>query len=249
MIDIIIPHTNADEYRRRNLFFIIRYYKEYLPESNIILVEQNTETDITELSELVHLHMKIKTTEPLFCKSYLLNEGYNAGTNKYIIFADTDCAVDRNIMSSINSLLPNLDTHVILPYNRPVINLTETQTLQLIANHKTFNYGDMGLISRGFISNGGVVMISSENYYKIGGHDPRFIGWGGEDDSFYIKSERVIGLRRLNATLFHLNHPKNTHGRDSNPHYSTNYNLYRDYATKDNQQIINAVGFSHLIKR
>jgi len=249
MIDIIIPHSDADEYRRRNLIFIIKYYKDYLPESNIILVEQNTETDITEISELVYLHLKIKTIEPLFCKSYLLNEGYNAGTNKYIIFADTDCAVDRNIMSSINGLLPNLDTQVILPYNRPVINLTEQQTLQLIDNHKIFNYSDSGLNSRGFTSNGGVVMISADNYYKIGGHDPRFIGWGGEDDSFYIKSYKVLGMNRLNATLFHLNHPKNTHGRDSNPHYQTNYNLYRDYVNKDNQEIINSIGFNHLTRK
>ena len=79
MIDIVIPHSNVDAFRTRNLLFVVRYYKAYFPDSNIILVEQNTETNISEIGDLIDLHLKIKTKEPLFCKSYLLNTGYNAG--------------------------------------------------------------------------------------------------------------------------------------------------------------------------
>ncbi|MFA5207185.1 MAG: galactosyltransferase-related protein [Candidatus Paceibacterota bacterium] len=248
MIDIVIPHSNIDEYRKRNLFFIVKYYKEYLPDSNIIIVEQNTETDINEIKDLIGTHLKLKITEQLFCKSYLLNEGYNGNKNKYVFFIDTDCVVDKNILLSINNLLNILDRKIILPYNKPVFNLDENQTVQFINNHKSFNNFDLNLIRRNCQSNGGVVMISSDNYYKIGGHDPRFIGWGGEDDAFYVKAIKTIGVVRLNSDLFHLNHPKGVNDGTNNPYYNNNYNYYTEYLNKDNNTIINSIGFNHLKK-
>jgi predicted glycosyltransferase involved in capsule biosynthesis len=248
MIDIIIPHCAVDDYRNRNLFFVVKYYKEYLPNANIIIIEQNTETDITEINDLVNTHFKIKTEEPLFCKSLLLNEGYNISKNKLLIFNDNDCILHPNIMYNINGLIDIWNKHLILPYNRPVINLNEYQTINLIKKHKDFSYGALDLIKRPFQSNGGIVMISSENYYNIGGHDPRFIGWGGEDDAFFVKGKNVLGLVRLDYDLVHMNHSKGVNDGASNPHYPDNFNFYKEYLDIDNKKIINDIGFKHLIK-
>lgn len=248
MIDIVIPHSNIDTYRTRNLHSVVKYYKEYLPDSNIILVEQNTETNISEIYNMVNIHLKLKMKENLFCKSFLLNEGYNLCRNKYVIFGDTDCFVHREILIRFNDLFPILNHKMILPYNRPVFNLTETQTINLINNNKNFNYNDLSLIRRGCFSNGGVVIIGSENYYKIGGHDPRFVGWGGEDDAFFIKCNKTIGVERLNYDLLHLNHPKGSYDGNNNPNYPNNLNYYNEYLTGDNNLIINKIGFNHLKK-
>jgi predicted glycosyltransferase involved in capsule biosynthesis len=91
-------------------------------------------------------------------------------------------------------------------------------------------------------------MISSENYYKIGGHDPRFIGWGGEDDAFFIKSNNILGVVRLNYDLFHLNHPKNLHNAENNPNYKNNYAYYMEYLNGNSNDIINKIGWNHLKK-
>lgn len=248
MIDIIIPHSAVDLSRNRNLFYVVKYIKKHLPTANIIIVEQNTQTDITEINKLVKVHLKLKLKEKLFCKSYLLNEGYNISSGKYLIFNDNDCILDVRILQQFNSLFDVLDKHMILPYNRPVINLTENQTNNLINDDMPFNYGALDLIRRGWVSQGGIVMISSENYYKIGGHDPRFIGWGGEDDAFFFKSRHMLGVVRTNNDLIHLNHPRIT--GDKNPHYNKNYSFYSQYLNGENiYQIVNNIGFNHLRKK
>jgi len=215
MVDIIIPHSNLDKYRVRNLFFIVKYYKEFLPDSNIIIVEQNTETDITEINDLVKSHIKLKIDKELFHKSYILNEafnrqGYSIDNKRYIIFADTDCVMKKNILLNFNSLLPVLDEKVILPYNGSVINLNENQTVNLIENYNTFDYDSPDLVYRNSLSNGGIVMISSINYHKLGGYDPRFVGWGGEDDAFYLKANNILGIFRFDEELLHMNHSRNS---------------------------------------
>lgn len=249
MIDIIIPHSAADLSRNRNLFFVVKYLKKHLPNAKIIIVEQNTETDITEVSGLVEEHLKIKTKESLFCKSLLLNEGYNVSQSKYLIINDNDCIIDFNMLRSIDTFYSVLDKHVILPYNKPVINLTENQTVEFINNsNAAFNYNSLNLIRRGWISQGGVVMISSENYYNIGGHDPRFIGWGGEDDAFFFKSSQMLGIVRTSNDLIHMNHLRV--GESQNPHYKENLIYYREYLNKNNIiNIVNNIGFSHLVKK
>lgn len=249
MFDVIIPHSNIDGYRTRNLSFIVKHYKEYLPDSNIIIVEQNTETDISEIADLVDVHLKIKMEEKLFCKSFLLNEGFNIHKSKYLIFADTDCVVHKDVLLNLKSQLELLDKVVVLPYNRPVFNLNEAQTLQLIQNYKSFNYGDLGLIRRACFSNGGVVIISAENYYNIGGHDPRFVGWGAEDDAFYLKAGAMLGIIRLNYDLLHLNHPKGAYDGTHNPFYTKNHAYYKEYLNQVNiPSIVNNIGFNHLKK-
>jgi len=248
MIDIIIPHSAVDVSRERNLFFVVKYYKKHLPNANIVIVEQNTETDINEINNLVGTHLKIKTEEKLFCKSLLLNEGYNVSKNKYLIFNDNDCIIDLQIIKHFNELFNIIDNHMILPYNKGVINLTETQTLELIKDEKPFNYGALDLIRRGWVSQGGVVMISSENYYNIGGHDPRFMGWGGEDDAFFFKSNQMLGVKRTNNSLIHMNHPRIT--GDQNPHYKQNLVYYNEYLNKNNIiNVVNRIGFNHLEKK
>ena len=82
MVDIIIPHSNIDKYRERNLFFVVQYYKLLLPNSNIIIVEQNTKTDISEIKQFVDTHILVRCNNDLFCKSLLLNEGYKKHKNK-----------------------------------------------------------------------------------------------------------------------------------------------------------------------
>ncbi len=246
MIDIVIPHSADDLTRNRNLFFVIKYLKNNLPDSNIIIVEQNTETDISTINDLVNIHLKIKVENNLFCKSLLLNEGYNVCNNKYIIFNDNDCIIDVKLLQQFNDLFEILDKHLILPYNKPVINLSENQTVNFI-NNMQIDYTSSDLIRRGWVSQGGVVMISSDNYYKIGGHDPRFIGWGGEDDAFYFKSLELIGVVRTNNELIHLNHPRV--GGNQNPHYNQNLQYYNQYLNKHNIiNIVNEIGFKHLKK-
>lgn len=55
---------------------------------------------------------------------------------------------------------------------------------------------------------GGIVVLSREAYETVGGIDPRFLGWGGEDVSFGWALRTLVGReRRFSDPLFHLWHP------------------------------------------
>jgi hypothetical protein len=58
------------------------------------------------------------------------------------------------------------------------------------------------------VSGGGIVVVSRAAWDIVGGVDPRFEGWGGEDLAFGYALRTLIGRPiRLNAELVHLWHP------------------------------------------
>lgn len=200
MIDIVIIHSNKDEYRERNLLYIIERYKRLIPKSNLILVEQNTETNNIIIDKFVDIKVNIKTHFDLFCRSLCLNEGFKKCKNEYIIFSDNDCVIDEDFLFEKHFL----NNDCIIPYNKEVINLNNEQTIKYINN---IQINDT-IEKRPFISRGGILCIRRALYYNVGGYDPRFIGWGGEDDAFWEKMIKLSKINRYNGELIHLFIPK-----------------------------------------
>lgn len=55
---------------------------------------------------------------------------------------------------------------------------------------------------------GGIVVLSRAAYDTVGGIDPRFVGWGGEDISFARALDTLTGPAfRLRVAMWHLFHP------------------------------------------
>lgn len=48
-IDVIIGHSNTHDSRDRNLKFIVARYQKLLPSAKITIVEQNTESDLSDI--------------------------------------------------------------------------------------------------------------------------------------------------------------------------------------------------------
>ena len=56
---------------------------------------------------------------------------------------------------------------------------------------------------------GGIFALTPDTYDMVGGFDPRFIGWGGEDTSLGAALDTMAGPHhRLEASVWHLRHPK-----------------------------------------
>lgn len=55
---------------------------------------------------------------------------------------------------------------------------------------------------------GGCFVMTPEAWFEAGGMDPRFLGWGGEDDAFRIAAETLLGPRvHHRGVMPHLHHP------------------------------------------
>lgn len=61
---------------------------------------------------------------------------------------------------------------------------------------------------------GGIMVVRADVYDDVGGVDPRFVGWGAEDEAFGMALTTLHGPQpRLAGTLQHLWHPHAVAGR------------------------------------
>ena len=61
-IDVIIGHSNTHDSRDRNLKFIVARYQKLLPNAKITIVEQNTESDLSDIGGDVSIRHILKKT-------------------------------------------------------------------------------------------------------------------------------------------------------------------------------------------
>lgn len=77
---------------------------------------------------------------------------------------------------------------------------------------------------------GGVIIASPKTWWRAGGMDERFTGWGYEDTSFRLAANELTGVRSHSGTIWHLWHPWERH-KDS-PEFRHNENLSRRYRSR-----------------
>lgn len=205
---ILIPFRDSCPDRLSNLVCVIKYLNRFIPKAKIVIIEQNTITDLSYLDNMIYRHIHSVLTEDLFCRGFLLNEGYNAIPAKYYILCDGDVLVDSWVLKNFSELFEQLKDTFILPYELVfAFNVVATNNLK----RKVQEPVDLTLNSdRTYAAVGGVGFISGENFFKNGGYSEGYIGWGGEDDNFYNKivvGTQGIKISRIDRPLVHLWHP------------------------------------------
>lgn len=63
---------------------------------------------------------------------------------------------------------------------------------------------------------GGTFVCTVDTFDQVGGFDPRFRGWGGEDYAFHAAADTLVGVCRVRGPLFHLWHPVEEHRPEEN---------------------------------
>ena len=250
MIDVVIIHRNESSERENNLRYALSCYRKQLPNSKIILSETDTETDNEEIKKNVNIHLKIKSNSIDFCRALALNEGFKMVTADYVLFADNDCIIDESFFLNIENNIGLLDENIIIPYLRGVIYLTENETNLILENNKKFSEVEDIEHRNPIIQVGGVFLIKTEYYKNIGGFDPRFIGWGGEDDAFFYKAKHFHNILRLNYNVYHLYHHAKHSQNLGHEHFNNNVSMRKEYGVFNKEETIkkiNEIGFHHLI--
>lgn len=252
-LSVIIPFKYSTPDRKRNLFYTVKYYDRFLKNCKIIIVEQDTNTNISEISDNYDKHFKVNTNNDHFNRGLLFNIGYNMSQLNYcadyIIFADADCLIEKKILENIEDYYKYFDQYFVLPFKDAMYYMTDEETEKFI-NSKDINIGNNEKTRKlEYIVNihGGVNILSAENFYRIGGYDQRFKGWGAEDDAFAHKCS-ALGLEkyRIDAELLHLHHVYSN--RDMG-HYTNNMNFLGEYwNAPDTKTYVDSLGYDHLVK-
>lgn len=79
--------------------------------------------------------------------------------------------------------------------------------------------------NRGHVSS--VVVVPRAQWDQVGGFDPRFVGWGAEDDAFWAALKKAGKPRRVPGAVWHLHHAPSPERNHDNPDYRRNLGLMR----------------------
>jgi hypothetical protein len=230
-LNIIIPFSNTNMFRRRNLDYCVQYYRNMFPDSSIIISEQNSDSDLVDLD--IDYHIKVKSKE-YFWKSRVINDAVNTINNDDpIMMVDNDCMISSDF---IDHLPESYD--VITPFD-DITFLNEMQTRKYIksdGNEVINGKRDLPV----YRYTGGITLFTKDAFNKLNGFDEEFHGWGGEDCAFIEKCQK-IGLKydRTKGRVTHIFHPDES--KNKNENYTDNREVLLAVKFMSKDQLIDKI--------
>jgi len=178
---VVIPWSPGCSVRELNLGFVKRWWEDEHPDSEVIV-----------------------SAPPMpngWVKGHAANAGVAAASHDLVILADADCLTD-GIPAAIKAVADGAPWAI--PHGK-VFRLTEEGTELFKATGDYPNPFDRRPY-RG-VPGGGMVVASRETFVDVP-LDPRFVGWGQEDESHALALTCLKGMPwRGDADLVHLWHP------------------------------------------
>ncbi len=221
----IVPYR-ADESgaRRRNLEIVIKWLIG--DGLNVVLVEHSTapDPDLELPASVKRIH--IQADDQPFNKALACNVGFVAADSPMIALVDADTLVPtQSLMQSIHAVRNDLDA--VRPFGR-LVELDEDST-NAISDGAPLPSSQVGVRDDARQGEyiplcGGIVIIRSSAYERVGGMDETFQGWGGEDDALSVALARK-GMRcgiLEHEAAFHLAHPRSVESRYGHANYAMN---------------------------
>ena len=207
MNSIIVPFYSDKGQRELCFKWVIQYYKEILPNSEVITPS---------------------STAP-FNKAKAINKAVKNARGDVLIIVDADIICSPQSLFRAVKMLKN--TPWVIPYTT-VLDLTRKSTrvlLQTEANWPLPVKLDATPRKTGkILPVGGINVLMRECFQSAGGFDERFQGWGGEDDAFAAAMNTFCGhFARIDQGIYHLWHPRSNPSNHAN--YKSNLKLAARY--------------------
>lgn len=152
----------------------------------------------------------------------------NAAAGKWdvLVIADADVLADHNAIS--HAVEACSDGRVHLPYQRRMM-VSELGTRRILRGHKgSWSGWSTPDTNRQHCSS--VVVLNRALWDSVGGFDPRFEGWGAEDDAFVTACDTLAGHHVRHAgNVWHLWHRPSPHRNHRSPLYVAAVALLKRY--------------------
>lgn len=194
-VEVIVGHGTRDDTHRKaaRAWVIDRYQRHQYP-------------------------VRVGAAKGRWCKANAYNPAAALSDAEVLVIADADSVVTRGALATAISHATR-DGYAVPAQN--VRRLTPAATQQLLATDPTDDPDTRLPIEGGhqLLAGGGIVVVTSELWRAVGGFDPRFIGWGGEDYALGCALYALTGLypARSPGVLWHLWHPPQTRDQRLTP--------------------------------
>lgn len=213
--DVIMSYRGNTPDREDNLYAVLQHFDQTYTDYKVWVIEADAAPKFnwSRLSDPKVNHVFIPHTGA-FPKALLYNTGAKLSRADVLIFNDVDCVSHPQTVSSCVHELIHFTAHDVLCPFWEMINVEGESKKQFLANPRYEMFSGINkdnltpdtsvLYER---NAGGIFIFRRKDFYRIGGLNTAFAGWGGEDSELLYRAKRLgLTWSVLSEPLFHLNH-------------------------------------------
>ena len=213
-VSYIIGFRQSSVDRLLGLKFVLTWLYYHFPELEVIIVEQDNESKLT--LELPPNCTKYFIYNPgLYNRSWAFNYGVRHTDKDLLAFADSDMFITKE--DYIASFKANEVFEVVNPNGLHAVNVENAKVENLSFVEKDRKY--LWTIAAGLI------LMQRNSFYKIGGWDERFEGWGGEDNEMSHVILNSLSVKGYDFNIYHIDHNRSALDGNNQPQYLKNHSL------------------------
>jgi hypothetical protein len=170
-----------------------------------IVVEQDVDSRIRcHLPACVrHLYIRPPNLAMPYSRSWSFNVGATAARSRLLVFHDNDICAPQDYARELLRL--HGQGHKAMRLQRFMFYLSDEDTADFLANERIDPSFSPTTVTQN--EQGGTIALDRESFFKIGGFDETFIGWGGEDNEFFERCQTLHGYPYMYLPFVHLFHP------------------------------------------
>jgi hypothetical protein len=214
---VVIPFQDRNPERRRlrNLLAsLLTLNDQSYPRDRyrLVVIESDDESRHREVIQPLVDQYHFVQRPGLINKAWTLNVGVVAGVGaaEAICLLDADVLADREFIARNAERFHRPDAGGHLPY-RNMHCLSEKATTEAIGQRITGGAAQPDVQAlRGFVMRrppGCCIWARTSAFFKIGGVDERFVGWGGDDNDFVYRMDMNVPFDHYDDQLLHMWHP------------------------------------------
>ena len=237
---IIIHFRKDSDDRLFNLETILRFFDTFMEVGELIVINDDKVVD-PSLQDLKRRFPKYKykffENDGVYKRCLCFNELAKIAKCPIVMFYDTDVLVKPEFLKISEEFILTGRVDHVYPYNGLFVNITKAafdrflpdfdfQFLEESLKGRELGYHNELVEIAHTASVGGMLMFTKESFFKIGGYNDNFLGWGGEDVDICnrsYKQNRVSKISDVDAICWHLQHDNTI--RTENPHYENNLKM------------------------
>ncbi len=159
---------------------------------------------------VTYIHTPPLQPEMPWCKSWAFNVGARAAKSDLLVFHDNDICVPARYAGEMLDLQKRGFKAMRLQRFVFYLNVETSKAVFDLANLPCKPGLEMVLSN----CHGGSIAIDRQTYFKIGGHDESFYGWGGEDTEFFERCQSTKLFANMYLPFVHLYHAKQSGMKD-----------------------------------
>lgn len=181
-VSFVIPHRGKDRLLLLKAVISSIFAQEGVA-VECIIVEQNNVREINGLPDYVkYIHLPHPEDPIGWHKSWAFNKGICMANADIVVCHDSDILIPNRYAQEIVRHMRYKEIEVAI-LHRFLFCLNRGATEQCLSKREVNLNVPPERIRQNW--QGGTLAIKKDAFFKIGGYDERFVGWGGEDNEFF----------------------------------------------------------------